>query len=148
MDDWPSNRVLVDRVRSMIADHLTDPNAIHVNAEEGFVTLSGCVPADEMEDLLACVCSVRGVRDVENRVDATAPVGRRKIHGSGEADSTLAKRIFTRAAGGALLAIAGRVGYGLLTRSRHQDDAEREMVPDDGRDERRGIGDIWRVGDA
>jgi uncharacterized membrane protein len=58
--------VIEARVRSRIGRVVSNPGAIHVMTREGNVTLSGPVLADEVDDLLAAVRSVPGVRGVEN----------------------------------------------------------------------------------
>jgi hypothetical protein len=59
---------LVDRVRSRMGRVVSHPHAIHVHAQDGRVTVSGDIPADEVNDLLKCVRSVPGVNDVENQL--------------------------------------------------------------------------------
>jgi hypothetical protein len=66
--DRPSNRVLEDRVRSHMGRVVSHPAAIEVHADEGRISLFGSVLADEAEALLATVRRVRGVADVENRL--------------------------------------------------------------------------------
>ncbi|HEX6615034.1 MAG TPA: SRPBCC family protein [Gemmatimonadales bacterium] len=70
-DDW----VVEQRVRAALGRVVSHPSAIAVNASEGRVTLSGPVLADEVEGLLACARTVRGVEAVENRL---------AVHESGE----------------------------------------------------------------
>jgi hypothetical protein len=66
--DHPSNRVLEDRVRSHMGRVVSHPAAIEVHADEGRISLFGSVLADEVEGLVATIRSVRGVEDVENRL--------------------------------------------------------------------------------
>lgn len=61
--------VLVARVRSEIGRVVSHPRAIEVTASAGRVTLSGPILTREVEDLLSCVCSVRGVKGVDNRLE-------------------------------------------------------------------------------
>ncbi len=61
--------VLEARVRSAIGRAISNPGAVEVRAEYGRVTLSGPVLAEEVDELLATVRSVRGVTEVENRLD-------------------------------------------------------------------------------
>ena len=70
-----SDDVLVERVRSQVGRVVSHPRALDVRAEGGRVVLSGPVLADEVEDLLCCVESVRGVRGVENRLDVRREAG-------------------------------------------------------------------------
>jgi osmotically-inducible protein OsmY len=60
--------VLVDRVRSKMGRIVSHPNAIHVTAQNGKITLSGPVPANELENLLSCVRHVNGVNEVVNNL--------------------------------------------------------------------------------
>jgi len=64
------DEVLVERVRSKIGHVVSHPSAIEVTVDQGRVTLRGPVLARELEDLVAAVSSVRGVTDVENRLEA------------------------------------------------------------------------------
>jgi osmotically-inducible protein OsmY len=67
--DEPSDRVLVDRVRSQIGRHLTDASAIRVDARNGTVVLSGPILASEADEVRAAVLSVRGVKGIEDRLN-------------------------------------------------------------------------------
>jgi osmotically-inducible protein OsmY len=67
--------VLEARVLSEIGRAVSNPGAIDVAARAGRVTLSGPVLEDEAEKLLASVGSVRGVEEVENRLDVHAEAG-------------------------------------------------------------------------
>jgi hypothetical protein len=73
--DRPSDKVLCDRVRSIIGRYISHPGAIEVDACDGIVILGGPIPANELDDLLCAVQSVRGVAGVEDHLD---------IHQSGE----------------------------------------------------------------
>lgn len=61
--------VLEARVRSELGRLVSNPGDIQVSAEQGSVTLSGSVPTGEMDDLLAGVEAVRGVRKVVDRLE-------------------------------------------------------------------------------
>jgi hypothetical protein len=63
------DEVLVERVRAKIGRYVSHPGMIAVFADEGDVVLKGPVLADEVEDLLSAVRSVRGVRYVEDRLE-------------------------------------------------------------------------------
>jgi hypothetical protein len=69
-EETPEDRVLVERVRSEMGHVLTNPGAIGVTAVHGQVTLSGPVPADEVNQLVRTVRSTRGVTDVVNQLEA------------------------------------------------------------------------------
>jgi uncharacterized membrane protein len=69
------DEVLVERVRSRIGRAVSHPAAIEVSARGGTVTLSGPVLEREQDALLSCASSVRGVRAVENRLEAHKEAG-------------------------------------------------------------------------
>ena len=64
-----SDAVLVDRVRSRIGRVVSHPHAIQAIAQSGKVILNGPVLEHELKDLLSAVESVRGVKEVENRLE-------------------------------------------------------------------------------
>jgi uncharacterized membrane protein len=64
--------VLVARVRSELGRVVSHPRAIEVEAQDGFVTLKGPILEGEQEPLLDAVCRVRGVKDVDNRLEPHA----------------------------------------------------------------------------
>ena len=61
--------VLADRVRSKLGFLVRHPAVIEVQATDGRVTLSGPVLADEVQQLIEGIRSVRGVGDIENRLE-------------------------------------------------------------------------------
>ena len=67
--------VLVRRVRARLGGSVRHPRSINVAAQDGRVTLSGPVLADELGDLLARVAAVRGVRDLDNKLEVHAEPG-------------------------------------------------------------------------
>lgn len=67
--DRASNDVLVARVRSKIGRYVSHPSSIEVATHDGCVTLKGVVLTHEVDDLLAAVKSVRGVRDLDNQLE-------------------------------------------------------------------------------
>jgi uncharacterized membrane protein len=64
-----SDEVLVDRVRAKIGRTVSHPSAIEVTAKDRRIILSGPVLESEADDLIDAAYSVRGVRDVESRVE-------------------------------------------------------------------------------
>jgi uncharacterized membrane protein len=64
-----SDEVLVDRVRAKIGRTVSHPSEIEVSAKDGRIVLSGPVLESEADDLIDTAYSVRGVRDVESRVE-------------------------------------------------------------------------------
>jgi hypothetical protein len=73
--EQPDDSVLVDRVRSKLGRIVSHPSAIQVTAENGNVTLSGPVLADDVPHLLSCVSWTRGVKDVNNNLEVHAEAG-------------------------------------------------------------------------
>jgi uncharacterized membrane protein len=68
--DHPSDDVLLGRVRSALGRHVSHPSAIEVDVLDGEVTLRGPILADEVDDVVHGIKRVRGVRCVENQLDA------------------------------------------------------------------------------
>jgi osmotically-inducible protein OsmY len=65
----PSDAVLEGHVRAQIGHVISQAGAIGVTAHQGRVSLSGPVPANEAEKLLATVASVPGVREVVDQLE-------------------------------------------------------------------------------
>jgi gas vesicle protein len=62
--------VLVQRVRAALGRVVSHPHAVWVTAGDGCVTVGGPVLADERAQLLRCVRSVHGVREVRDALEA------------------------------------------------------------------------------
>jgi len=71
----PPDDVLMERARAKLGRYSSHPRAISVTARDGVVTLEGPILASEMQGLLRAVRGLRGVRDVENRLDAHETAG-------------------------------------------------------------------------
>jgi hypothetical protein len=71
--DHADDQVIAERVRAALGTCVRHPRAIDVTVRDGRVTLHGPVLADEVPTLLARVAAVRGVRDVDHRLE---------VHGS------------------------------------------------------------------
>ncbi|MHB8899636.1 MAG: SRPBCC family protein [Thermoguttaceae bacterium] len=69
-DDNPSDELLVARVRSQMGRHVSHPSLIEVSASDGHVTLTGQVLDEEQSELVSAIRSVRGVKSVENLLQA------------------------------------------------------------------------------
>ena len=67
--DTPEDAILVARVRAQIGHVVSQAGAVDVTAQQGRVTLSGSIPAHEIEKLLSAVASVAGVTAVVNRLE-------------------------------------------------------------------------------
>ncbi|HEV2123978.1 MAG TPA: BON domain-containing protein, partial [Chloroflexota bacterium] len=137
-----SDAVLAERVRARIGRVATHPSAIEVTAQGSHVTLSGPVLAHELDRLLSAVRGVRGVQEVENRLEAhERPDGVSGLQGAGRARTQLpdplqrtwspTTRTVAVASGGALTIyglergggaglVCGVAGATLLARGRDQ----------------------------
>jgi hypothetical protein len=63
------DRKLEGRVRSKLGRHLSHPSALQVQCQDGLVILSGPVLASELDKVLAKVQKIKGVQDVESRLE-------------------------------------------------------------------------------
>lgn len=68
-EDEVDDRVLEERVRSQVGRAVSSPGTVEVSASRGRVTLSGAVAEDEVESAERSAKSVRGVDEVDNRLD-------------------------------------------------------------------------------
>jgi len=68
-EDETDNETLLNRVRSKFGHHVSHPRAIFVRVHDGEVILTGHVLTGELEQLLACVRDVPGVRNILNRLE-------------------------------------------------------------------------------
>jgi osmotically-inducible protein OsmY len=64
-----SDSVLEARVRSKLGRVVSHPHAVAVKTDQGIVTLSGPVLADELHPLLDAVAAIGGVKSIENWVE-------------------------------------------------------------------------------
>jgi uncharacterized membrane protein len=133
-----SDEVLIARVRTALGRAVSHPRTIQVSAEAGQVSLGGSVPGNEVNGLLAAVARVRGVRNVENRLEVHSqfedvpalPGGssRPMRHGLAKANWDPTTRLLLGVTGGALAAygaarrdargmLAGLAGLGILGRA-------------------------------
>lgn len=68
-EDVPDD-VLTERVRARLGRHVSHPHAIEVSSSGGRIVLRGPILAREVDSLLKAIRKVRGVVDVESRLDA------------------------------------------------------------------------------
>jgi uncharacterized membrane protein len=134
--DEADDEVIAARVRSKLGRAVSHPHAIHVSVNQERVTLSGQILASEVDRLLKRVWSVRGVRGVENRLEAHEQAGNISSLQGGTPHSgrtfelmqsnwSPATRFLMGVGGGALALYGARrkniinaaVGLGLVTRS-------------------------------
>jgi uncharacterized membrane protein len=127
--------VLTERVRSRLGRAVSHPHAIHVEAEQGCVTLQGDILAREAESLMQQLYRVRGVKKIENRLHGhehpdhipslqggAAPMPR--VRSSKWPTKAPATRFLMGVGGGAMTMYGARrkdpwslfIGLGLLTR--------------------------------
>src|SRR5919108_5389031 len=71
-----SDEIIRERVRSKLGFLVRHPAALEVQVTNGHVVLSGPVLSDELEQLISGIRSVRGVEDVENRLEVHDEPGR------------------------------------------------------------------------
>ncbi len=64
-----SDELLEARVRAKIGRVSSHPGAIEVRVDNGRVTLSGPILAEEVDPVLSAISSVRGVKGVENQLE-------------------------------------------------------------------------------
>ena len=67
-EDVPDD-ILVERVRAQLGRPVSHPRAIEVRADSGCITLSGPILRNEVDDTIARVARVRGVKSVRNALD-------------------------------------------------------------------------------
>lgn len=110
---------LEGRVRSKLGRHVSHPSAIQVQCENGRVILSGSVLASEADKLLSKLKKVKGVHDLESRLE---------IHESSENVPSLQssngnghfslRNVSPRTAALGLGGVGALAGLGLLARSK------------------------------
>jgi hypothetical protein len=126
-DAPPADRALFRKVRSRLQRAVTYPQLVDVHADRGRITLTGCVPAEEMESLMRAVRSAHGVRDIDNQLVATAG-----IESKPRFRDVRSSRWGTGSTSWTWLALlgAGAVAYGVLRRSGTGDvtDGEESML--------------------
>lgn len=114
-----TDETLQARVRSKLGRLVSHPHAIEVKAVDGVVTLSGPIFTEEVHPLIDCVATIRGVENVEHRLeihdnadDIPALQGGRRRKGErfGPFKSTWSPttRVIAGVAGGALTLYGGK----------------------------------------
>jgi osmotically-inducible protein OsmY len=82
-DEPVDDVTLVERVRAALGRATSHSGAIEVAARDGSVTLSGPVPASELDGVIAQVASVRGVRDLDCRLEGQETPGDERLPDAG-----------------------------------------------------------------
>jgi osmotically-inducible protein OsmY len=67
--DQPDDEVVSERVRAELGRIVGHAGSVVVGVEHGVVALSGSITGSEREALIGAVRQVRGVRDVEDRLE-------------------------------------------------------------------------------
>lgn len=70
------DETLIARVRSQLGHTISHPSSVQVSADNGEVTLSGIIPAEELGELLSSVSKVRGVTEVESQLKVQRSSGK------------------------------------------------------------------------
>lgn len=104
------DRKLEGRVRSKLGRHLSHPSALQVQCQDGLVTLSGPVLASELDKVLAKVQKIKGVHEVESRLEIQDSLEGESSNGS--------RRLSPRTAALGLGGVGALAGLGLLARSK------------------------------
>jgi hypothetical protein len=70
---FPDDRPLEERIRTVLADIVADPGAIHVTVHYGAASLRGPVLPGERDRVLTAVLDVPGVLQVANLLEPVEP---------------------------------------------------------------------------
>jgi hypothetical protein len=73
--DEASDDVVAARVRATLGRYVSHPRSISVVVHDGRVTVAGPVLAQEVTGFLKAILSVRGVKDVNDRLDVHSEAG-------------------------------------------------------------------------
>jgi BON domain-containing protein len=116
------DRKLEGRVRSKLGRHLSNPSALQVQCQDGLVILSGPVLTSELDKLLAKVQKIKGVHEVESRLE---------IHDGEEnvqtESSNGSRRLSPRTAVLGLSGVGALAGLSLLARTSKGRDLTRPL---------------------
>jgi hypothetical protein len=86
--DDADDATLAERVRAKLGRYVSHPRAVEVDAQDGCVTLRGPILSHEVQELIDAVSSVRGVREVLNRLEPhVASEGVRSLQSPGRSHS-------------------------------------------------------------
>ena len=110
------DRKLEGRVRSKLGRHVSHPSAIQVQCEDGRVVLSGPVLASEADKLLSKLKKIKGVHEVESRLEThESPENVPSLQSE---SSNGSRRISPRTAALGLGGVGALAGLGYLARSK------------------------------
>lgn len=106
--DDATDRVICDRVRAELGRVSGHPGAIIVGAQNGCVTLTGDVLADDVSQILAAVANVRGVERVQdNMIVYASTLGVPALQGNPDDSGRRRTRLGSRWSPAAMLVAAG-----------------------------------------
>jgi hypothetical protein len=108
------DQTLAARVRSTLGRYVSHPSVVEVRVQDGRVILSGPILAREAENLLSAVSGVRGVQNVENRLEVHAEPGDVPELQGGRARPGAAPELLQTNWSPATRLWAGAVGSGLM----------------------------------
>ena len=80
---------LAARVREKLGHYCSHPRAVRVSISDGRVTLTGAILSAEVAPLMVAVDAVRGVRGIDNRLDAHAQADVPALQGGRERPALL-----------------------------------------------------------
>ena len=69
------DEILIERVRAAVGRHPVHHRAVEMTINQGRVTLRGPVLANEVDELISCIKSVRGVNEVDNQLEVHEQAG-------------------------------------------------------------------------
>jgi hypothetical protein len=101
---------LEGRVRSKLGRHVSNPSALQVQCQDGLVILSGPVLASELDKVLAKVQKIKGVHEVESRLEIQDGQSGESSNGN--------RRLSARKAALGIGGVGALAGLGLLARSK------------------------------
>jgi uncharacterized membrane protein len=150
-----SDATLEARVRSRLGRVVSHPSAVEVKAVDGLIILSGSILADEVHTLLESVTGIKGVKNIDNRLEIheqagniSALQGGRRRQGQGfgplKTNWSPTTRLVATVTGSALAvygakrrdvtgAMVSSVGLGILTRTLTNFETPRLLGIDGGR---------------
>ncbi len=113
--DDSDDESLAERVRAKLGRYVSHPDTVEVEARDGCITLRGPILSREVEELVAAISSVRGVREVLNRLEPHATSdGVPALQGRGRAAGTRGAFAPTGWAPGVQI-LAGIIGAAVVT---------------------------------
>jgi len=131
--DDADDATLAERVRAKLGRYVSHPRAVEVEAQDACVTLRGPILSHEVEELIDAVSSVRGVREVLNRLEPHATSeGVHVLQGSGRSHSrgsggwTPGMQLLAGVLGAAVVTVGARRVATRIHRAR-MEDLESEM---------------------